>query len=194
VGSGYPALFKHPLEWTCGICCRVVGITPEGIAVTHPERMVTSAEERHEFVVCNVMGCGVCGRCQWHDGKGYACGKPASDPVHESARPTEDQKKVIRCEHWPSCGGLLDGCPKCKAMQPTLPPDEYAVLSMGGVSEDAVDVAARAGQAERCACGHTDRQHGLPRMVDNGPLWRACAECRCNEYRATEPQEPGEGE
>jgi hypothetical protein len=125
-------------------------------------------------------------RCHFLVSPNICCGKPASDPVHESARPTEPCPTVPHV-HEVTRDGVVEGEIACP------PPDEYAVLDTGGVSEDAVDVAARAGQVEtRCACGHTDRQHGLPRMVDNGPLWRACAECRCNEYSATEPQEPGE--
>jgi hypothetical protein len=112
---------------------------------------------------------------------------------------------------------------KVQATNYGTPTDEYAVLDTGGVSEDAVDVAARAGQAE------TERESGVwckRHDVPMGHLGCECAPCprckpaaepcnRClghprsdmacvpcvlpkghdkHESAATEPQEPKGGE
>jgi hypothetical protein len=132
-------------------------------------------------------------RCHFLVSPNICCGKPASDPVHESARPTEpnDYAACSVCCGW--CDVHIQKAVDCK---PTSAIDEYAVLDTGGVSEDAVDVAARAGQADTpCAdCLGTNGKHdancsSCPRC---GGLAGFHAKRDCLPA-ATEPQEPGEG-
>jgi hypothetical protein len=113
---------------------------------------------------------------------GGDCGKPASDPVHqpvwtpqnpdsekilreqqervrkfkahESARPTEPWIGGCNC-------GEVEGTHQAHGSEPA---DEYAVLDTGGVSEDAVDVAARAGQAE------TPAERIVAAAIQDGPV------------------------
>jgi hypothetical protein len=117
--------------------------------------------------------------------------------VHESARPTERHKhegkdcvgKVTATRYGPRCSGYVPA------------PDEYAVLDTGGVSEDAVDVAARAGQADLVTFSLADNaDDGLVAHLVHAECAKQeqhrMSECgrfaACVKHRP-EPQEPGEG-
>jgi hypothetical protein len=145
--------------------------TPAPARKPEPPSAEPAEQERHDFMPCYGKGeplhacmADTCHRVEY----GYFCGKPASDPVHESARPTEEPRGRYTLDApWlpspvaPASAKPTEPCPTVPHVHEVTrdgvvegeiacsPPDDYAVLSTGGVSEDAVDVAARAAEAER---------------------------------------------